>query len=221
MSQIDVFIGIGIMIIPLIISMVSAIIINQNRKIKNDKKLSGFEVAKKIIDGNGLLQTYIVESKETVTNHYDVKRNVLRLDSKNFHGEDLASMIISAQKASCGVIAKENNLLKLRSLILNFLNFVSIIGYIIAFIGIFMKDADIMYLGIVILGMIIFFYLACLNGDLKASNLAKKELIEYKFVKENEISKLNSLFMITMFSYFSGMITAFSELSYILKNMIN
>jgi len=84
-----------------------------------------------------------------------------------------------------------------------------------------MKDADIMYLGIVILGMIIFFYLACLNGDLKASNLAKKELIEYKFVKENEISKLNSLFMITMFSYFSGMITAFSELSYILKNMIN
>jgi len=221
MSQIDVFIGIGIMIIPLIISMVSAIIINQNRKIKNDKKLSGFEVAKKIIDGNGLLQTYIVESKETVTNHYDVKRNVLRLDSKNFHGEDLASMIISAQKASCGVIAKENNLLKLRSLILNFLNFSSIIGYIIAFIGIFMKDADIMYLGIVILGMIIFFYLACLNGDLKASNLAKKELIEYKFVKENEISKLNSLFMITMFSYFSGMITAFSELSYILKNMIN
>ena len=70
----------------------------KNKGIKN--KLSGFEVARKILDDNGLQDMYIVEVHGNLTDHYDPNQKVVRLSTDIFHGETVAALAVAAHE--CG-----------------------------------------------------------------------------------------------------------------------
>ena len=47
---------------------------NTYKQVKNSKGISGFEVARKILDANGLGDVHVVETRGELTDHYDPKR---------------------------------------------------------------------------------------------------------------------------------------------------
>jgi Zn-dependent membrane protease YugP len=69
-------------------------------KIENKKKLSGFDVAQKILKKHGLENIYIVETQGYLSDHFDPTANVVRLSSDVFHGTTIASVAIAAHE--CG-----------------------------------------------------------------------------------------------------------------------
>src|SRR5699024_2206834 len=80
----------------------------QQRKKKNKYKIyskkptssmmSGAQVARKILDENGLYDVNVEETKGFLSDHYDPRKKVVRLSSNNYHGQSMASSAVAAHE---------------------------------------------------------------------------------------------------------------------------
>ena len=73
---------------------------HETMRIRNEKMLSGQEVARKILDANGLEDIYVVQVSGELTDHYDPSRNVIRLSNHVFQDDSIASLAVAAHE--CG-----------------------------------------------------------------------------------------------------------------------
>ena len=62
--------------------------------------MKGAEVARKILDANGLYHVNIEEVRGVLSDHYDPRTKTVRLSSDNFHGHSIAAAAIAAHE--CG-----------------------------------------------------------------------------------------------------------------------
>lgn len=94
----------GLIILGFIITLMAQIYVSSSyskyKMVKNKNRMTGFEVARKILDENGLQDIHIVEIKGNLTDHYDPSRKVVRLSSDIFNGSSIASTSVAAHE--CG-----------------------------------------------------------------------------------------------------------------------
>lgn len=67
-------------------------------KIESSSFLSGREVARKILDSNGLYDVSVEETGGVLSDHYDPRSKVVRLSTNNYHGYSLAAAAIAAHE---------------------------------------------------------------------------------------------------------------------------
>ena len=128
--------------IPLIgflITLASQVYININYKIYkghvNAKNKTGYDTARAILDANNLNDIDVIETKGTLTDHYDPNRKVIRLSSRVFHDASVASVAVAAHECGHAIQDKEGyNFLRIRSFLVPFVNFSTRLGYIVVFI---------------------------------------------------------------------------------------
>ena len=89
-----------IAIIGFVIVLFSQISISSNynkyKRIRNNKKISGQEVARMILDKNGLTDVHVVSVNGNLTDHYDPTRKVVRLSNEIFDGTSIAALSVAA-----------------------------------------------------------------------------------------------------------------------------
>ena len=78
-------------IIPLIAQIYVSATYKKNSKKDNAFGLTGYDVARKILDKNELNNLYVVETKGTMTDHYDPTRKTVKLSTDVYHGKSVAS----------------------------------------------------------------------------------------------------------------------------------
>ena len=78
------FVVLGILAIPLIAQLYINYTYKKYLKIESKGNISGFEVARKILDSNNLKDIHIVSTSGTLTDHYDPSRGVIRLSNDIF-----------------------------------------------------------------------------------------------------------------------------------------
>ena len=100
-----------IYLLILIIPAIASFNINSNYKkfkqIELNKKISGFEVARKILDENGLDNVYIIETQRDLGDCYDSARKTVKLSKDVFHGETIAAASIAAHECGHAIQDKE------------------------------------------------------------------------------------------------------------------
>ena len=165
----DLLIILGIILIP----VVAQIYISSNyanySKIENKKNITGFEVARKILDKNGLDKIHIVEVKGNLTDHYDPTYKVVRLSSAIFHGSSIAALSVAAHECGHAIQDKENYLfLRFRSLIFPVVHFTSYFAYIILFIGLLSEALNLFVLGIALVSIGLLFQIVTLPVEFNA-----------------------------------------------------
>ena len=92
-----------ILIIPCYASIKLHITYNSMVKRKSQKGLTGYDVAKKILDNNGLQSIYIIETQGTMTDNYDGERRTLKLSKDVYNGTSIAALAIAAHEAGHAV----------------------------------------------------------------------------------------------------------------------
>ena len=137
---------IGIYLLILVVPLIASININSTYKkykmVANKKGLSGFEVARKILDENGLKDMYIVEVRGELTDHYDPTQKVLRLSTDIFHGETIAAAAVAAHECGHAIQDKEGYvMMKIRSALVPVVNLVTYAAYIMFAISVFREAA--------------------------------------------------------------------------------
>lgn len=202
-----------LLILILIVPLIAEINVKNNYrkylKVSNNKGLTGQEVARKILDKNGLKDIYVVETDGYLSDHYDPRRKVVRLSKAVYRGETVASVAIAAHECGHAIQDKEGYaFLKIRSLIFPVVNVATSISYYIILIGFFLQILDVIYLGIgfTLLGLI--FQVITLPVEFNASKRAKEELNTLNVVSDDEAVGVKKVLKSAALTYVAGVLAS-------------
>ena len=160
---------------------------NQFKRVKSKGNLSGQEVARRILDENGLKDIYIVEVRGELTDHYDPSRKVVRLSHEVFHGTSIASLSVAAHECGHAIQDKVGyKMMRIRSALVPFVNFATYLGYFGLIVSIFAGITGYIKISILVLCATLLFQLVTLPVELDASKRALAQLNKLSLVDEEE-----------------------------------
>ena len=206
--------------IPLIgflITLASQVYININYKIYkghvNAKNKTGYDTARAILDANNLNDIDVIETKGTLTDHYDPNRKVIRLSSRVFHDPSVASVAVAAHECGHAIQDKEGyNFLKIRSFLVPFVNFSTRLGYIVVFIGLLFSSYNVAMIGIALLMAMLLFQLVTLPVEFNASNRAKKEIEKLDMLNSDEKNGMSRMLTSAALTYVASLTTTLLQI---------
>lgn len=210
-------IGEFLLIIGFIISLAAQIYVNVSYKkyknIENSKGLTGFDVARKILDENGLKDIYITEVRGNLTDHYDPGRKVIRLSTDIFHGKTIASASVAAHEVGHAIQDKEGySFMKFRSMMFPLVRFSSYGGYIAILVGAIFELMDLIWFGIGLEIVILLFQIVTLPVEFNASSRAKNELAKYNLLNNNEINSSDKMLRAAAYTYVASVLTTILQI---------
>lgn len=202
-----------IIIIPLLAQLKIQSSYNRYKRVENNKKKSGFEVAREILDKNGLEDIYIVEIKGELTDHYDPTKKVVRLSTDIFHGETIAAAAMAAHECGHAIQDKESyTFLKIRSAIYPVVNVATSISYYIILIGFLMQAFQLIYLGIALTCCGLLFQVVTLPVEFDASRRALEKLQDYKIVDNSEFAGAKEVLTAAALTYVAGVLASMLQI---------
>lgn len=209
----DLLIILLMLIIPATAQFLVASNYSKYKNIDNSKELAGFEVARKILDENGLKDIYVVETKGNLTDHYDPKRKVVRLSTDIYHGKSIASVAVAAHECGHALQDKDGYLyMRMRSMLFPVVNFATSISYFIIFLGLLMESLDMIFLGILFVGTGLLFQIVTLPVEINASRRAKNCILSLHFTTNEEQSDVSNMLTAAASTYVAGVLTSALEL---------
>lgn len=204
-----IFIGLGLSLISQIIISTSY---SKYKKVLNSKNLTGFEVARKILDKNNLSNIMILETKGNLSDHYDPSRKVIKLSTDIYHGTSIASASVAAHECGHAIQDKDGyKPMRIRSKIVPTVNICTKLGYIAIVLGA-LFSYQLIEIGIILLATILIFQLITLPVEFNASNRALTELEKQKLIKTEEKEKVKSMLSAAAFTYVASLITSFLQI---------
>lgn len=202
-----------IIIIPLLAQLKIQSSYNRYKRVENSKKKSGFEVAREILDKNGLEDIYIVEIKGELTDHYDPTKKVVRLSTDIFHGETIAAAAVAAHECGHAIQDKESyTFLKIRSAIYPVVNVATSISYYIILLGFLMQAFQLIYLGIALTCCGFLFQVVTLPVEFDASRRALEKLQDYKIVDNSEFAGAKEVLTAAALTYVAGVLASMLQI---------
>ncbi len=208
----DIILVLLIIGLPLLAQIFIKISYENNSRIKNSKELTGYDVARKILDKNGLNDLLIVETNGYLTDHYDPNRKVIKL-SKNIYGNDtISSMAVAAHEVGHAIQDKEGYFfLRLRTFIFPIVSFISRMSWLVILVGFFFEIVNAIYLGIIIISASVIFELVTLPVEINASKRAIKELNSLNLITGEE-DKVKNVLTAAALTYVAGTLAEILQL---------
>ena len=177
------------------------------KKIKNKANISGFDVAREILDKNGLNDIHIVETNGNLTDHYDPSRKVVRLSRDIFHGNSIASMAVAAHECGHALQDKDGyKFMRIRAALVPTVNISTRAGYIALVIGLLFSSKNLALFGVALLAVTLLFQLVTLPVEFNASNRAKKELNKMEKVSSKEEDGVSKMLLAAALTYVASVI---------------
>lgn len=209
----DLLIILLMLLLPAIAQFLVTLNYSKYKNINNSNELAGFEVARKILDANGLKDIYVVETKGNLTDHYDPKRKVVRLSTDIYHGKTIASVAVAAHECGHALQDKEGYLyMRIRSVLFPMVNFATSISYFIIFLGLLMESLDLVFLGIFLVGTGLLFQIVTLPVEINASKRAKDCIYSLQFATKEEQKDVSNMLTAAASTYVAGVLTSSLEL---------
>ena len=174
---------------------------------------SGFDVAREILDRNGLSKVLILETEGELTDHYDPSKKCVKLSHDIYHGKTIASVSVASHE--CGHAIQDKNgykFLRFRNSIVPLVNFSSKIGYFAIMIGIFAGLVKLVWIGIAAEVIILLFQLVTLPVEFNASHRALKLIKEYGIVREDEHNGAKKMLTSAALTYVAGVLSAIMQI---------
>ncbi len=210
-------IGLVLIGISILISLSASVFVNKTyskyKKVKVEKDITGCEVARQILDANGLSDVYVVESSGMLSDHYDPKRKVVKLSKDNFHGSSVAACAVAAHEVGHAIQDKKGySFMRFRSFLVPFANFGSNLGYVAIFIGFIFGAMNFVWGGIGLLLLLLLFQLVTLPVEFDASKRAVVELKKIKVLTKEELVGGNKMLKAAAYTYVAAVLTTVLEL---------
>ncbi len=206
-----------ILLISLILTLGSQSYINstyrRTKKIKSKLAMSGSDTARKILNANGLKSVKVQEVDGILTDHYDPQKKVVNLSHDIYNGESLAAISVASHECGHAIQDKEGySFLRLRHRLVPFVNIASRAGYIIIMISIFASLLKLLWIGIALEAIILFFQIVTLPVEFNASNRALKKIVDLEIVEEKELPYCRKMLTAAALTYVASVATAILEI---------
>ena len=183
------------------------------KKIASSAGMTGKEVARTILDKNGLDNVNIEEVGTTLGDHYDPASKTVRLSPEVYQKASIASASIAAHE--CGHAIQDKNgylFLRIRHSLIPLVNFSSYAGYLAILIGCLFSSLNLIWIGIILEIVILVFQLITLPVEFNASSRALKELEKEKILEKKEIKKARQMLTAAALTYVASAAAAILEI---------
>lgn len=176
---------------------------------------SGSDIARRMLDSNGLREVKIEETRGFLSDHYDPRTKTLRLSPENFRGNSVAAAGIAAHEAGHALQHQEEYFpLKIRTAMVPSVQIGSWLGPIIFIGGLLLNWVEIAWVGVFLFGATAVFALVTLPVEFNASNRAKAWLSTSGMIYQDENKGIKSVLDAAALTYVAGAIQAISTLLY-------
>ena len=215
--QYNILIDYGLIFLGLIITLIAQGYItssyNKYKKVISKNKLTGLDVAKKILESNNLSHIHVVETEGNLTDHYDPKRKVIRLSTDIYHEDSIASISVAAHECGHALQDKDNyTFLKIRNNIVPYVNISSRLGYIAIMIGFLFSITDLAVAGVILLLSILLFQLITLPVEINASHRALQELEKLSLIDTKEKQSCKTMLTAAALTYVASLVTTLLQI---------
>lgn len=212
-----------LMILSIALSVYASARVNRNyrkyARIYNKTGLSGFQVARKILDANGLYDVPIEMQRGVMTDHYDPSRRVVRLSQAVYNDASVASASIAAHEIGHAIQHQQGyGLLKLRTAIAVPVGFASNASWVCIMLGIVLGfgsnqlGGNLIDLGIVLFAVVVLFHLVTLPVELDASRRALVQMEANGLLLRDEIPGAKKMLKAAAFTYLAALAVSLMEL---------
>ena len=181
---------------------------------------TGAEVARKLLDLNGLTNVTIERVNGNLTDHYDPSKRVVRLSESVYSSTSVAAVSVAAHETGHAVQHGTNYApLKIRSAVFPVVSFSSQIAIPLAVIGFIFSLQSLVNLGIILFSAVVFFQVVTLPVEFNASARALKMLDNTGILSPDEIKASRKVLTAAALTYLAAALTAAANLlSLILLN---
>ncbi|QHS24479.1 Zn-dependent protease [Virgibacillus sp. MSP4-1] len=185
----------------------------KHSKIQNSSMMTGAQVARKILDENGLFDVQIEEVRGVMSDHYDPRSKTVRLSTDNYHGHSQAAAAIAAHEVGHAIQDAESYaFLRFRHALVPIANLGSNMSYIIIIAGILMYSSGLILAGIIFMSAAVLFQMVTLPVEYNASSRAMEQLVSTGVIRNNEHGETKKVLNAAALTYVAAAITALLEL---------
>ena len=183
--------------------------------------LSGAEVARAILDRNGLWNVRVEPVAGTLTDHYEPVSKAIRLSESNFRSSSIAAVSVAAHECGHAIQDATGYLpIKLRSGLLPIVNLGSQLWFPLFFAGIALgvEGPDQIFLQLAVLAFagVLAFHVLTLPVEIDASRRAYGLLTHYGVLSRSEAGGTKRVLATAAFTYIAAALTSLLTLLYLL-----
>lgn len=177
-------------------------------------QMTGAQVARQILDENGLYNVSIEEVQGELTDHYDPRSKTVRLSTNIYHGHSMAAAAVAAHEVGHAIQdAEEYGFLKFRTALVPLASFGSNISFYLIFAGIIFSMANLLLFGIVFMAFAVLFQLVTLPVEFNASSRAMDQLVMQGIIVNNEERETKKVLDAAALTYVAAALVAVLELA--------
>lgn len=195
---------------------------NKYSRVRTTRGLTGAQVARQMLDAEGLYNVEVEMSQGMLSDHYDPRSKVLRLSKEVYNTPSVAAAGIAAHEMGHALQdAKQYTPLVLRSALVPATQFGSTLGVWMLFGGLLLNSFLGSQIGfqVAVLGLILFaatavFALVTLPVEFDASRRAKQLLTEHGILYHDEMVGVNKVLDSAAWTYVAAAIQAIMTVAY-------
>lgn len=174
---------------------------------------TGAQVAREILDRNGLYGVTIERTPGSLSDHYDPGARVLRLSPEVHDSYSVAALGVAAHEVGHAIQHDTGYVfLGMRSMMYPVANLGSNGGPLLFILGLFMRSGWLMDLGIIFFTVAVVFYLVTLPVEFNASSRAMEALETGAFVTREEYPQTRSVLNAAALTYVAAALMAVLQL---------
>ncbi|MDQ6599450.1 zinc metallopeptidase [Bacillus salipaludis] len=174
---------------------------------------TGADVAREILNANGLYNVGIEQGHGFLSDHYDPRTKTVRLSPENYHGHSLAAAAVAAHE--CGHAVQDSQgyaFLRFRHALVPVANIGSNFSWVLIMIGIFAHLSGMLLLGIIFMAAAVLFQLITLPVEFDASSRAMKQVVSLGLIRNDEAKKTRKVLNAAALTYVAAAAVAVLEL---------
>lgn len=215
-----------VMIVGVVISGAAALWVRSSYK-KYSKKASasgmtGAQVARAILDRNGLQDVRVEPVAGELTDHYDPRGKVVRLSEGNYGRNSVAAVSVAAHEVGHAIQDSTGYLpMKARAGLFPIVAFSSQVWLLLLIGGIFMgvgtaTGSFLIQLAVILFGAVLAFHVVTLPVEVNASTRAYGLLTRYGILSHSEAGGTKRVLAAAAFTYVAAALTALLTFLYLL-----
>jgi len=179
---------------------------------------SGAEVARRMLDAEGLHNVRIERVDGHLSDHYDPRTNVIRLSPKVHDGRTVSAAGVAAHEAGHAVQhARQFVFARIRSALVPTAQLGSSLSFPLIMAGVFMNFADLILLGVLVFAAAVLFQIVTLPVEFDASRRAMLALSTGNMLPSEQISGARQVLTAAALTYVAATAVAVLQLIYFLS----
>ena len=182
---------------------------NKYAKLYSKRGMTGADAARRILDSHGLHDVKVEHIRGQLTDHYDPRKNVIRLSDAVYGSVSAAAIGVAAHEAGHAVQHAEGYFpIRVRSAVIPATRFGSMLSIPLFFIGLILASPALLLVGIALYSLVAIFQLVTLPVEFNASARAIRVLRSSGMLSEEELSASKKVLTAAALTYVAALLTS-------------